>query len=284
MKNINKQLGATVRRNVTPIGMFKSRNGFLNLEGSYAYSNINLSGLEDIDKNGDFQKRVMAMVDELKNSKGYKINESIDDDTLDSQMNEVQSYANNEGNKALQTKSRLQKDYGKQFGSALKSELNGWLKSGANGQWNDLFNQYQLANALSIIAVSMKKELDLRQKISDRINSAIKEGDLTLIKSLENEYRTIEQKKQIKDAILFAEAQEKKKEEERLKQQKLDELNSKLANAKTAEERQAIASQISNLTGSVASQFGIPKGMIYFGIGIAVVVGVWITIRAIRKD
>ena len=283
MKNINKQLGATVRKNVSPIGIFKSRNGFLNLEGSYTYSNINLSGLEDIDKNGDFQKRVMAKVDELKNSQGFKINESIDDETLESQMNEVQSYANNEGNKALQTKSRLQKDYGKSFGSALTSELNGWLKSGANGQWKDLFNQYQMANALAIISTSMRKEIALRGKINDKIIAAVKEGDLALIKNLEKEYRTIEQKKEIKDAILSIEAQEKRKEEERLKQKKLDDLNNKLANAKSSEERQAIASQISSLTGSVATQFGVPKGLIYVGIGMAVIVGVWITIRAIRK-
>jgi len=290
MKNINKELGATVRRNVRPVGMFNNKNEFLNAEGSYVYSKANIENLTGLDENIEVRKRVMLNVDNLKNSQGYKINESIDDETLANQLEEVLTYAGSEINKAKQTRSNLVNDYGKwssskKYEDALTTELKAWLENRiSNGQWKDMFNQYQTANALLIIANAMKKELELRQKVGDKIISALKEGDLTLIKSLEKEYRTIEQKKEIKDAILTIEAQERRKEEERLKQKKIDELNSKLASAKSTEERQAIASQISGLTGSVAKQFGIPKGLIYVGVGIAVVVGIWITIRAIRKD
>lgn len=285
MKNINKQLGATVRRNVRPVGMFNNKNEFLNAEGTYVYSKPNIENLTNLDGNIEMQKKVMLYVDNIKNSQGYKINESIDDETLANQLEEVLSYAGSEISKAKKTRSNLGNDYGKKYEEAFNTELKAWLESRiSNGQWRDMFNQYQTANALLIIANSMKKELELRQKVSDKIVSALKEGDLTLIKSLEKEYRTIEQKKEIKDAILTIEAQERRKEEERLKQKKIDELNSKLANAKSSEERQAIASQISGLTGSVAKQFGVPKGLIYVGVGIAVVVGIWITIRAIRKD
>jgi hypothetical protein len=285
MKNINKELGATVRKNLRPVVMFNNKNEFLNAEGSYVYSKANIENLTSLDSDIEMQKRVMLYVDNIKNSQGYKINESIDDETLANQLEEVLAYAGGEINKAKKTRSNLGNDYGKKYEEALTKELKAWLENRiSNGQWKDMFNQYQTANALLIIANSMKKELELRQKVGDKIVSALKEGDLTLIKSLEKEYRTVEQKKEIKDAILTIEAQERRKEEERLKQKKIDELNSKLANAKSTEERQAIASQISGLTGSVAKQFGIPKGLIYVGVGIAIVVGIWITIRAIRKD
>ena len=97
----------------------------------------------------------------------------------------------------------------------------------------------------------------------------------------------MEQKKTIQDNIKRVEKVVKESEEaarvEAEKQAKLDALNKQFASAKTPEEAAAIQSQISALMGTVSTQTGLPKGALYIGIGVAVVVGIWITIRAIRK-
>jgi hypothetical protein len=144
-----------------------------------------------------------------------------------------------------------------------------------------------MATALYIIANAIQKELKDRQNVDNLIASAQQTDTLESWNGLKNSWRSLYQKKLIEDSIArvnkaIKDAQELAKAEAE-KQAKLDELNKKLANSTDPAERQAIASQISSLMGSVSTQTGLPKGALYIGIGVAVVVGIWITLRAIRK-
>lgn len=276
MKNVDKQLGTKVRRTTIPSAMFKNTSGFLGVDGVYTYSKINLKNLGQIDNNTDFQKKVMDKVKSLKSKEGYRINENIDDDTLTDQTNQVQKEANDFGASALKFYSAIpsiNRDL------TIQKGLGQYLTNGKSDMivLNPLFESYLMANALHVTAQSMRKEIQLRQEIGEKIDNAIQSGDLETMKSYQKEWRTNDQKQKLNNAIATAQVAYDK-------QKKIDELNNKLASAKTDEERKAIANQISDLTGSVAKQFGIPKGLIYFGVGIAVVVGIWVTIRAIRSN
>lgn len=276
MKNINKQLGASVKRSTRPLGMFNNKNKFSNVDGVYTYSQINLKNFGQIDDNLDFQKKVMEKVKSLKSKEGYRINESIDDDTLSDQINSVQIEANTIGENALKY-ANVVPPIGRD--KTINNAFTSYVKNGKSdfAPLNPFFDAYLLANALHVTAESMRKEIELRQNIGEKIDMAIKTGDLQTMKEYEKLWRTNDQKQKLMTAISGAQVLADK-------QKKIDELNSQLANAKTAKEKDAIANQISSLMGSVSTQTGVPKGLIYVGIGMAVIVGVWITIRAIRKD
>jgi vesicle coat complex subunit len=141
--------------------------------------------------------------------------------------------------------------------------------------------------ALDLIVTAMKKERQLRDAVDAQIASAQTLDTLDEWNKIKNAWRSTDQKKKIADNIRRVEAAIKSSEEaaklEATKQAKLDELNKKLATSTDPAEKQAIASQISALMGNVATQTGLPKGSLYIGIGVAVVVGIWITLRAIRK-
>lgn len=211
-------------------------------------------------------KEISEKIDKLLSLEGAKINESIDNDTMDDQINKLTIWRDSEKSKADATdKSKVE--------NAVKRD-----------NYNEQMRQYA---ALDLIVTAMKKERQLRDAVDAQIASAQTIDTLDEWNKIKNAWRSTDQKKKIADNIRRVEAAIKSSEEaaklEAAKQAKLDELNKKMATSTDPAEKQAIASQISALMGNVATQTGLPKGTLYIGIGIAVVVGIWITLRAIRK-
>jgi hypothetical protein len=215
----------------------------------------------------DTEKGFSERIDKLLSTEGAKINASIDNDTMDDQITKLSVYRDSEKAKAEATKR------GKN--SNQPSQIRAY-----DEQWI----QYL---ALDLIVKAMQKERKLRDAVDAQIASAQSIDTLEEWNSIKNIWRSTEQKKTILDNIRRVEAAIKASEEaakvEAAKQEKLNELNKKLATSTDPAEKQAIASQISALMGNVSTQTGLPKGALYIGIGVAVVVGIWITLRAIRK-
>ena len=207
-------------------------------------------------------EEIRNKIKELQKLDGFKINQSISDDKLTKDLKFVTDYAKSESDKAS--------------------------KTNQNYHRADFHNQILMSQALTGIADLMAKELQLRDAVNTQISKAKEDGSLESWMLLKNSGRTNEQIKTIDDNLTKVQNEVKAKEAlaqkaNSEKQAKLDSLNKQLAGATTQKEKEAIASQISELMGTVSTQTGMPKGTLYFGIGIAVVVGIWITIRAIRK-
>ena len=66
MKNINRQIGASVNKTTRPSKIFKNTDGFLNVDAGYVYSPISLTNMVIIDANKLWQTKVMSKVNELK--------------------------------------------------------------------------------------------------------------------------------------------------------------------------------------------------------------------------
>jgi len=255
---INKSLQIGVKR-------AHKQGDWLGVDGTYTFTTSNLQEFGDSAKL--FEKEIMAKVKTLNTTEGFKINETLDDNALKDQLTFITNYAKDEEKKAKNTRS----------GS-------NWDKP---TQRNAYKEQLQMATALYIIANAIQKELKDRQNVDNLIASAQQTDTLESWNGLKNSWRSLYQKKLIEDSIArvnkaIKDAQELAKAEAE-KQAKLDELNKKLATSTDAAEKQAIASQISALMGNVSTQTGLPKGALYIGVGVAVMLGIWITIRAIRK-
>tara|TARA_R110000868_G_scaffold4085_5_gene24877 strand:- start:3033 stop:3809 length:777 start_codon:yes stop_codon:yes gene_type:complete len=221
--------------------------------------------LEDSDA-GRIAKAIIETTNNLLTKDGAKINESIDNDTLNDQIIKLIVWRDNETAKEKTTRS--------------KPNMTNRDKQLAN-------EQSIMGAALTNIITAMQQELKLRDMVESQIASAQTIDTLDEWTKIKNAWRSTDQKKKIADNIRRVEAAIKSSEEaaklEAAKQAKLDELNKKLATSTDPAEKQAIASQISALMGNVSTQTGLPKGALYIGIGVAVVVGIWITLRAIRK-
>jgi hypothetical protein len=274
MRNINKLIGVSIK----PSKSVKKNSDWLRFDAVEVIP----KKLKDSVNSSDYGKIAQAKIDkinELLRTQGYKINESIDDDTLQEQITFVQNYRDSEARK-LENTLKKKIDWVKSAtilgGNPFTIEYQGL----SNAQIQHAHEQEIMADSLNFVLEAMKKELSLRNDVNAKIDSAKKQNTAKFWDSLKNSWRTIEQKNIIEENIKIS------KEAERIaneKQAKLDQLNKQLANAKTPKEKDAIAAQISSLLGSVSTQTGVPKGLIYVGIGMAVIVGVWITIRAIRK-
>ena len=212
-------------------------------------------------------KALSERIDKLLLLEGAKINESINNDTMDDQINKLTIWRDGEKAKFEATKA------GKNAG-----------KPSQVANYNEQVAQY---NALNMIVNAMKKERKLRDAVDAQIASAQTIDTLDEWNKIKNIWRSTVQKKTILDNIRRVEAAIKASEEaakvEAAKQAKLNELNNKLATSTDPNEKKAIAAQIGALMGSVSTETGLPKGALYIGIGVAVVVGIWITLRAIRK-
>jgi hypothetical protein len=162
-----------------------------------------------------------------------------------------------------------------------------WERSKSGTQLSHLHDHEIREAALGYIVQAMLKEQKLRDEVNFKIDVAKREDTLEAWNKIKNDWRSIEQKTTINDNIKRVEKVLKESEEaakvEAAKQAKLNELNNKMATTTDPNEKKAIATQIGALMGSVSTETGMPKGALYIGIGVAVVVGIWITIRAIRK-
>jgi len=308
---LNKNIKIRVKHN---------QGDWLGVDGTYAYAKnpaIANNSLNLVQENTLFQNKVMQYVDYLKNN-GYKIDERK---TLNDLKDDLKTAGNRkleEQSKAEKTKNNLRADYpeteteavkfalshpfakrAQRFSEAIGKELSSWNQtSSASGQWNDMFNQLQQTLAWGVLENSLNKEIADRIKVDNRIADAQRRNTLSSYNSVKNDWRSLEQKKIIEDSIKALEEQTKKDiatkqaeadakaqqtKAQQDKQKQLDELNAKIANTSDPKEKQKLIDQASALVGGVSTSIGIPKGAMYIGIGIAVMVGIWITIKAIRK-
>jgi hypothetical protein len=244
--------------------------------------------LKDSVNNGDYGKIAQAKIDKINDllrTEGSKINESIDDAKLQDQINFITNYRDNE-RKKLEATTKQKVDW-------VKTAFNGFGLTGkvyANLTPREIqiaHEQEIQADALDVVLQAMLKEQKLRDAINTKIDVAKREDTLDSWNKIKDAWRSLEQKKVINENIQRVQAVVKASQEaakvEAAKQAKLDALNKQLAGATNQKEKEAIASQISDLMGTVSEQTGMPKGYLYIGIGVAVVVGIWITLRAIRK-
>jgi len=306
---LNKNIKIRVKHN---------QNDWLGVDGTYAYAKntaIANNSLNLVQENTLFQNKVMQYVDYLKNN-GYKIDERKTLNDLKDDLRTAGVRRLEEQSKAEKTKNNLLEDYpetesgkwkyalkggtgGQLFSQAIGKELSSWNQTSfASGQWKDMFNQIQASLAWGVLENSLNKEIADRTKIDNRIADAQRRNNMSSYNAVKNDWRSLEQKKIIEDSIKAldeqtkkdiatkqaeaqAKAQQTKAQQE--KQKQLDELNAKIANTADPKEKQKLIDQASSLVGGVATSTGIPKGAMYIGIGIAVMVGVWITIKAIRK-
>lgn len=306
---LNKNIKIRVKHN---------QSDWLGVDGTYAYAKnpaIANNSLNLVQENTLFQNKVMQYVDYLKNN-GYKIDERKTLNDLKDDLKTAGVKKLEEQSKAEKTKNNLLEDYpetesgrwkyalkggtGNQiFSQAIGKELSSWNQtSSASGQWKDMFNQLQASLAWGVLENSLNKEIADRTKIDNRIADAQRRNTTSSWNSVKNDWRSLEQKKIIDDSIKALEEQTKKDiatkqaeaeakaqqtKAQQDKQKQLDELNAKIANTADPKEKQKLIDQASALVGGVSSSTGIPKGAMYIGIGVAVMVGLWITIKAIRK-
>lgn len=226
---------------------------------------VGFDAVEVYPKTTDFALK--ERIDKLLLLEGAKINESIDNDTMDDQIKKLTIWRDSEKAK---------------FEETSRGE-----NSGRKSQQESYFEQVTQYNALNFIVNAMKKERKLRDAVDAQIATAQTIDTLDEWNKIKNAWRSTDQKKKIADNIRRVEAAIKSSQEaakvEAAKQAKLDALNKKMANTTDPNEKKAIATEISSLLGTVSEQTGMPKSYLYIGIGVAVVVGIWITIRAIRK-
>jgi hypothetical protein len=219
--------------------------------------------------------KIIEEINKLLRTEGYKINESIDDTSLSDQIRN--------------TTNKRDEDYKRmtEFYTPHKSKFTGrtWPVTGDTLRYA---REKEVSSAaLDYVVQAMLKEQKLRDEVNFKIDVAKKEDTLDSWNKIKDDWRTLEQKKTIKDNIKRVESVAKTSEEatkaEAEKQAKLDKLNQQIANTTDVNEKKAIAAQISEVMGTVSEQTGMPKSYLYIGVGVAVIVGVWIIIKAIKK-
>lgn len=219
--------------------------------------------------------KIIEEINKLLRTEGYKINESIDDTTLSDQIRNTTNQRDENYKKMTEIYTPKKSKY-----LGIKYDLSpSQIERGR-------FFEVKSA-ALDYVVQAMLKEQKLRDEVNFKIDVAKKEDTLDSWNKIKDDWRTLEQKKTIKDNIKRVESVVKTSEEatkaEAEKQAKLDKLNQQIANTTDVNEKKAIAAQISEVMGTVSEQTGMPKSYLYIGVGVAVIVGVWIIIKAIKK-
>jgi len=236
--------------------------------------------LKDSVNNGDYGKIAQAKIDTINNllkTDGSKIDETIDNDKLKKQINDLSALRDNEKSKLEATKKGKYANNPNQIKFAHEQEIQ--------------------ADSLDFVIQGMLKEQKLRDAVEIKISTAQNDDTLKLWNELKNLGRTIEQKKIINDSIqrvteemkksetdakaqAQADAEAKKAQEET--QRKINELKDKASKTTDPKERELLLKQASELMGGVAEQTGLPKGFLYLGIGVAIVVGIYVVRRAFK--
>jgi hypothetical protein len=242
--------------------------------------------LKDRVNNTDWGKIHQAKIDKINDllkTEGYKINENIDYAKLSEQIKFIINYRDSERKKYATTYNLNPSavDWTKSL------DFDKFITNVGNNQKQLAHEQLIQAEALNYVLQAMLKEQTLRDEVNSKIEVATREDTLEAWNKIKDAWRSIEQKTTIQDNIKRVEkvikASEEAAKSEAEKQAKIDKLNQQMANTTNVSEKKALAAQISELMGTVSTQTGMPKGALYIGIGVAVVVGIWITIRAIRK-
>jgi hypothetical protein len=175
-------------------------------------------------------------------------------------------------------------------------------KSGNTSRFNQLLSELLEYKAYWAVAAAYAAEYNKRLDDSKAVTAAIEKGDVAALKALRSKVNVTELKTNIDDAIKAiedakkaeAEAQKaaaqskadaekaaeaaRKAEEERLAA--INKAAEELANATTPEQKAAAQAKLDALrSSSGSSEGGIPKMVIYGGIGLVVVVGAYLMFR-----
>jgi hypothetical protein len=236
--------------------------------------------------NGYIRENVNKNVnDRLANADGYKINSTISTTTLEDQRDTIQSKANELGAQWREQINTLNRKYGRKFPEELKKHLEQWKKGTlGSAEFKKLIDTVFDTQINHVVAQLMNEELVAREKFQKKLDASLPAAtNLNTLESYKKEARSPEQINQIQVRI-----DEIKAEEDRKKA--IADAEKKLAEAKTEEEKLKAKQDLDNLlnqgsaaVGTVSKATGIPKGALYIGIGIAVVITGVLIYRGIRK-
>jgi DNA primase large subunit len=164
-------------------------------------------------------------------------------------------------------------------------------KSGNTSRFNQLLSELLEYKAYWAVAAAYTAEYNKREKDSKDVTAAIEKGDVAALKALRSKVNVAELKTNIEEAIKSIE-EAKKAEEEKQKaaeaarkaeEERLAAINKaaeELANATTPEQKAAAQAKLDALRlGSGSSEGGIPKMVIYGGIGLVVAIGAYLMFR-----
>jgi hypothetical protein len=236
--------------------------------------------------NGYIQENVNKNVnDRIANMDGYKINSSISTINLEDQRDSIQSKANELGAQWREQLLSLNRKYLRKFPEKLKEHLEQWKKGTlGSAEFKKLIDTVFDTQINHVVAQLMNEELVAREKFQKKLDASLPAAtNLNTLESYKKEARSPEQINQIQVRI-----DEIKAEEDRKKA--IADAEKKLAEAKTEEEKLKAKQDLDNLVnqgsaavGTVSKATGIPKGALYIGIGIAVVITGVLIYRGIRK-
>jgi hypothetical protein len=236
--------------------------------------------------NGYINENVNKNVNNLiANTDGYKINPSISTTTLQDQRDSAQAKANELGAQWREQINTLNNKYKTKFPSILKDHLEQWKKGTlGSAEFTNLINTVFNTQINHVSAQLMNEELIVREKFQKKLDASLLSAtNIKTLESLKKEARSPEQVSQIQVRIDELQAEEDRKKA-------IAEAEKKLAEAKTEEEKKKAKQDLDNLVnqgsaavGTLSSATGIPKGALYIGIGVAVVIAGVLIYRGIRK-
>ena len=236
--------------------------------------------------NGYIRENVTKNInDRLANEEEYKLDSSVSTTTLEDQRDLFQTEANRLGALWRQQLAALDKEYKKRLPEKLKEHLEQWKKGTlGSAEFKQFINTVYNMQINHAVAQLMNSELKAREKFQKKLNASLPVvKNINTLESYKKEARSPEQLNEIQVRIDELQAEENRKKE-------IADAEKKIAEAKTAEEKlkaqqelDSLLNQGSAAVGTVSKATGIPKGALYIGIGIAVVITGVLIYRGIRK-
>jgi hypothetical protein len=159
------------------------------------------------------------------------------------------------------------------YSNKNKEELNRIRKT--------LINNTRTFLGISLLIQDYKKLISRRAEVQKAINEAISKQDVDTLKKLKP--LTTEQENQVSEAIKSITAEQERQKALAEAQKKIDEAKTEEEKKKAQKEYDNLVAQGSAAVGTLSSATGIPKGALYIGIGVAVVIAGVLIYRGIRK-
>jgi hypothetical protein len=144
-----------------------------------------------------------------------------------------------------------------------------------------LINNIRTFLGIQLLIQDLGKLLVRRAETQKAINEAISKQDLDTLKKLKP--LTTEQENQVSEAIKSITAEQERQKALAEAQKKIDEAKTEEEKKKAQKDYDNLVNQGSKAVGTLSSATGIPKGALYIGIGIAVVITGVLIYRGIRK-
>ena len=144
-----------------------------------------------------------------------------------------------------------------------------------------LINNTRTFLGIGLLIQDYKKLIARRAETQKAINEAISKQDLDTLKKLKP--LTTEQENQVSEAIKSITAEQERQKALAEAQKKIDEAKTEEEKKKAQKDYDNLVNQGSKAVGTLSSATGIPKGALYIGIGVAVVIAGVLIYRGIRK-